>query len=74
MPHESSDSAAALAEISHRFYGRGWVLGTSGNFSVIASRDPLRIAITASGRDFQPVCFGPACFGATIQAPPLGPS
>src|SRR5262249_30747642 len=27
---------------------RGWVLGTSGNFSIIASREPLRLAITAS--------------------------
>jgi methylthioribulose-1-phosphate dehydratase len=51
MSHESFDNAAALAEISHRFYGRGWVLGTSGNFSVVTSRDPLRLAITASGRD-----------------------
>jgi len=51
MSHESYDNAAALAEISHRFYGRGWVLGTSGNFSVVTSRDPLRLAITASGRD-----------------------
>jgi methylthioribulose-1-phosphate dehydratase len=51
MSHESYDNAAALAEISHRFYGRGWVLGTSGNFSVVTSREPLRLAITASGRD-----------------------
>jgi methylthioribulose-1-phosphate dehydratase len=43
--------ADALADTSHRFYARGWVLGTSGNFSIVASRDPLRIAITASGRD-----------------------
>jgi methylthioribulose-1-phosphate dehydratase len=40
-----------LADVSHRFYARGWVLGTSGNFSVVASREPLRLAITASGRD-----------------------
>ena len=51
MTQESHDQAAALAGISHRFYARGWVLGTSGNFSVVASRDPLRLAITASGRD-----------------------
>lgn len=33
------------------FYGRGWVLGTSGNFSAVTSRDPLRLAITSSGVD-----------------------
>ena len=41
--------ARELAEISHRFYARGWVLGTSGNFSAVLSRSPLRLAITASG-------------------------
>src|SRR5712672_1029023 len=29
-------------------YARGWALGTSGNFSVVVSRRPLRLAITAS--------------------------
>jgi methylthioribulose-1-phosphate dehydratase len=43
--------ARTLADTSHRFYARGWVLGTSGNFSIVASRDPLRLAITSSGRD-----------------------
>jgi methylthioribulose-1-phosphate dehydratase len=45
------DLASALAEISHRFHARGWVLGTSGNFSIVASRDPLQLAVTASGLD-----------------------
>jgi methylthioribulose-1-phosphate dehydratase len=48
---EAGAEAEALAEIGHRFYSRGWTLGTSGNFSVVTSRDPLRLAITASGRD-----------------------
>jgi methylthioribulose-1-phosphate dehydratase len=39
---------AVLREIGRDFYARGWVLGTSGNFSVVLSRDPLRLAITAS--------------------------
>jgi methylthioribulose-1-phosphate dehydratase len=43
--------ARALAETGQRFYARGWVFGTSGNFSAVASRRPLRLAITASGRD-----------------------
>ena len=29
-------------------YARGWALGTSGNFSAVVSREPLRLAITAS--------------------------
>jgi methylthioribulose-1-phosphate dehydratase len=41
-------AAPALAAIGRRFYARGWVLGTSGNFSAVVSRDPLRLAITAS--------------------------
>jgi methylthioribulose-1-phosphate dehydratase len=40
-----------LVEIGRNFYSRGWVLGTSGNFSAVTGRDPLRLAITASGVD-----------------------
>ena len=40
-----------LAAISRRFYDRGWVLGTSGNFSAVLTRRPLRLAITASAQD-----------------------
>ena len=43
--------ASQLAEIGRQCYARGWVLGTSGNFSAVVSRDPLRLAITASGVD-----------------------
>ncbi len=46
-----SKVAADLAEIGKGFYGRGWVLGTSGNFSAIVSREPLRVAITSTGLD-----------------------
>ena len=42
--------APQLAAIGRRFYDRGWVLGTSGNFSAVVSRMPLRLAITASSR------------------------
>ena len=41
-------AAERLAAVGHRFYARGWALGTSGNFSAVVSRDPLRLAITAS--------------------------
>ena len=40
--------AAELAVIGRRFYARGWVMGTSGNFSAVLSEKPLRLAITAS--------------------------
>jgi methylthioribulose-1-phosphate dehydratase len=43
--------AAKLAEISRNFYARGWVFGTSGNFSAVLSREPLRLLITSSGKD-----------------------
>jgi methylthioribulose-1-phosphate dehydratase len=43
--------AEELAEIGRNFYGRGWVLGTSGNFSAVISREPLRLVITSTGLD-----------------------
>ncbi len=43
--------AVELAEIGKNFYTRGWVLGTSGNFSAVISREPLRLAITSTGLD-----------------------
>ena len=46
-----SKTAADLAEIGRGFYARGWVLGTSGNFSAVVSREPLRLAITSTGLD-----------------------
>jgi methylthioribulose-1-phosphate dehydratase len=41
-------AARELAAIGRRFYSRAWVMGTSGNFSAVVSRKPLRLAITAS--------------------------
>jgi methylthioribulose-1-phosphate dehydratase len=43
--------ATDLAEIGRGFYARGWALGTSGNFSAVVSREPLRLAITSTGLD-----------------------
>jgi methylthioribulose-1-phosphate dehydratase len=48
---EFSNAAIALAEAGRGFYQRGWVLGTSGNFSALISREPIRICLTASGFD-----------------------
>jgi methylthioribulose-1-phosphate dehydratase len=46
-----AEAATCLAEIGKGFYARAWVLGTSGNFSSVVSRDPLRLAITSTGLD-----------------------
>ena len=43
--------AETLVEIGRDFYSRGWVLGTSGNFSAVISRAPLTLAMTPSGAD-----------------------
>src|SRR6266481_977962 len=40
-----------LAASGRAFYARGWALGTSGNFSAVISRKPLRLAITSTGLD-----------------------
>jgi len=49
MSAAPADISLRLAEIGRRLDARGWVLGTSGNFSVVLSREPLRLAITSSG-------------------------
>ncbi len=43
--------AVSLGRLGRDFHSRGWVLGTSGNFSAVVSREPLRLAITASSVD-----------------------
>ena len=43
------DLAQQLADAGRRFDQRGWVLGTSGNFSAVIDQSPLRLAITPSG-------------------------
>jgi methylthioribulose-1-phosphate dehydratase len=48
MSADLGDVARRLAEVGRRFEERGWVLGTSGNFSGVLSRTPLRLAITPS--------------------------
>ncbi|MDN4641535.1 methylthioribulose 1-phosphate dehydratase [Agreia sp. PsM10] len=42
---------ASLAAESARFAARAWMPGTAGNLSVTLGRDPLRLAVTASGLD-----------------------
>jgi methylthioribulose-1-phosphate dehydratase len=47
-PRSFATAARDLTAVGRRFYARGWALGTSGNFSVVLSDAPLRLAITAS--------------------------
>lgn len=52
MQTGSSDfqlAVTALADAAGSFYQRGWVLGTSGNFSAVLASQPMRLAITGSG-------------------------
>ena len=46
-----NDLASQLAEVGRHCYARGWALGTSGNFSAVARKNPLTLAITISGVD-----------------------
>ncbi len=43
--------AQLLSQLGRELYQRGWALGTSGNFSAVVARDPLRLAITSTGLD-----------------------
>jgi methylthioribulose-1-phosphate dehydratase len=49
MSDQSVEIRRQLVEAGRRFDARGWVLGTSGNFSAVLAREPLRLAITPSG-------------------------
>jgi methylthioribulose-1-phosphate dehydratase len=46
---DAANLAERLAEVGRRFDARDWVLGTSGNFSVVVTREPLRLLMTRSG-------------------------
>jgi methylthioribulose-1-phosphate dehydratase len=43
--------AARLAAYGREFHTRGWARGTSGNYSAVLRREPLRMVITSSGLD-----------------------
>lgn len=45
------EAKGALQDIGALFYDFGWSLGTSSNYSLVLSRQPLRLLITASGKD-----------------------
>lgn len=46
-----TSGADALCRIGAEFHSRGWSLGTSSNYSIRLSDDPLKLLITASGKD-----------------------
>ena len=51
MMHEGlKNNIEALRAVGRRFYGRGWSMGTSSNYSVVLRREPLELLITASGK------------------------
>lgn len=45
------EAGRTLAAESVRFAGYGWMRGTGGNLSVVVNREPLLLAVTASGLD-----------------------
>ena len=51
MAQGVAETAAGLAAVARAFHARGWLLGTSGNLSAVVERQPLRIAMSASGVD-----------------------
>lgn len=51
MSLPDSSPIQQLAETARDFYRRGWVTGSSGNFSVLLARKPLRLFITPAGND-----------------------
>jgi methylthioribulose-1-phosphate dehydratase len=52
VPFPTFDEAAAgLAATARSFQARGWAPATSGNYSAVLGRDPLRLAVSGSGAD-----------------------
>jgi methylthioribulose-1-phosphate dehydratase len=50
-PTNLSPLATRLAAFGREFHSRAWALGTSGNYSAVLRRQPLRLLITSSGLD-----------------------
>jgi len=62
----------ALLDVVKRCHARGWVLATSGNFSVRAAGE--RLAITASGRDKRTVTRADVVLAVEGSVPLTGPT
>ena len=46
-----SEQINGLRRVGNQLWSRGWSLGTSSNYSIVIDRDPVRLLITASGKD-----------------------
>jgi methylthioribulose-1-phosphate dehydratase len=56
----------ALREVGAMLWQRGWSVGTSSNYSVVVSREPLELLLTASGKDKGRLTRGDfVCVGAS---------
>lgn len=51
LPPSLAEAAALLAETGRAFHARGWAPATAGNYSAVLARDPLALAVSASGID-----------------------
>lgn len=49
--HEHQQQIDELIECGKLFHQRGWSVGTSSNYSVVLSQDPVELIVTASGFD-----------------------
>ena len=49
--HSVIESMEHLRDVGALFYNRGWSMGTSSNYSVVVNKEPLRLLMTASGKD-----------------------
>ena len=50
-PADTVSAIDGLRTVGREFHARGWSVGTSSNYSVVVSRDPLQLLVTASGKD-----------------------
>lgn len=48
----------ALMAIGRQFHDFKWSLGTSSNYSIVLQRQPMRLLLTASGKDKGALCKG----------------
>src|SRR4051812_26995951 len=56
--YDRNAMTTALQDVGALFYSRGWSVGASSNYSVVLGRDPLKLLITASGKDKRALARG----------------
>jgi methylthioribulose-1-phosphate dehydratase len=69
MLSEYTAAIQALQDVSSLLYERGWAFGTSGNYSIVLDRAPLRLLVTASGKDKRRLADGDFVIVAGDGAP-----